>query len=432
MQPTPFSYKLTDKLQIEKTDFEVSHKAFLVLCGKKQFYCSFLVKEILVGMNENKSVQQIHSDLNHNSTYQKLMVQDLEKIIDTKIRSLGILINDQNTNSPKREIAYDTDSIKTQRTLLNEAKTHFLATLFKSFYQKWLVIVFVCIGFVSHSFYFISHSIIAEKTKVWIEASALEYILIYLLIILVFIFHEIGHASAALHFRIRTPRIGYGFYLVYPVFFTEISEAWKLQPKKRMVINLGGVYFQWIAGSFFIFLDYLNVGTTSIWSAVVAINFFRLFYSFIPFMKADGYWIFSDGFGLRNLRQKSNQFLGIIFKSFSFQKARQITETKLQFYALSFFSFGTLIFFSFWFVVLGIMVWTFTPTLPNIIMSFYSKFQTATTISEYFKVILQSILLFITLLGVVVFVFRLAGLIRFALHSLFKKENETGLEAEII
>ncbi len=435
MQPIISPYELIDTLQIVKTDFEVSHKQFLILCGKKQFYCGLLVKEILVGLNEKKTLSEIHSSLIQHSAYEKLTSEDIEKIIDKKILPLGVLLNHEDVEENKnlkQEISYDADSIKTQRTLFNESKTHFLASIFKIFYQKWVIIFSVLFGFFAHIFYLSSHSVFGEKAKIWAEASALEYLLIYFLIIFIFIFHEIGHASAALHFGIRTPRIGYGFYLVYPVFFTQISEAWKLQPKKRMVINLGGIYFQWIAGSIFILLDYFNVVSTHLWSGIVVINFVRLLYSFVPFMKADGYWIFSDGFGLTNLRKKSNQFLAAIFKSFSFQKAHQITETKTQFYALTFFSFGTVLFFSFWFAVLGILIWKFTPMLPSILISFYDKFQTATSISQYLKVTLQSILLCITLLGVAIFVIRMLGLIRFAIQFLFKKEAQTDLKAKPI
>ncbi len=430
MQQTNSSYKLLDRLQIEKTDFEVAHKQFLILYGKKQFYCGILIKEILSGLNENKSLTQIHSQLGENLAYQNLTLLDIKKIIDKKIMPLGVLtnLNEEEKTTTEKKITYDTDSIKTQRTLLNKQKTHFLASIFKLLYYKWAVIFCVLSGFFMHYFYLSSHSIFEEKAKIWVGASALEYILIYFLIILIFVFHEVGHASAALHFKIRTPRIGYGFYLVYPVFFTEISEAWKLQPKKRMIINLGGIYFQWIAGSIFILLDYFNFASTSIWSGIVIINFVRLLYSFVPFMKADGYWIFSDGFGLANLREKSNQFLIAVFKSFSLKKARRITKNKTQFYALSFFSFGTVLFFSFWFCALGIIIWKFAPMLPSILVSFYDKFQSATSILGYMKVILQSVLLCITLLGVFIFIIRMIGLIRFVSQFLFEKQHKTDLE----
>ncbi len=422
MQTIDVSYNLIDILQVKKTDFEVLHKQFLILCGTKQFYCGFLIKEILTGLNDKKSFSQIHSQLIQHSAYQHLKLDDVEKIIDKKIRPLGVLVGKEN-EIIKQKIDYDNDSIKSQKTLFNASKTHFLASAFKFLFQKWVAVFFILSGLFAHVFYLSSHSVFEEQHSVWTEASALEYLLIYLFILLIFVFHEAGHSSAALYFGIRTPRIGYGFYLIYPVFFTQISEAWKLQPQKRIIINLAGVYFQWIAGSIFILLDYFSIASTTMWSGIVAINFVRLLYSFVPFMKADGYWIFSDGFGLTNLREKSNEFLVAIFKYFSFRKARQITDTKTQFYALAFFSFGTVLFFGFWFSVLAIIAWNFAPALPDFLISFYDKWQNATLISHYLKIIVQFILFCITLLGFAIFIVRMIGLIRFAVQFLVKEES---------
>jgi len=105
--------------------------------------------------------------------------------------------------------------------------------------------------------------------------------------------HEIGHAAALRHYRQQPGAIGIGLYLgLLPVFYTDISRAWRLPVSGRVVVNLGGVYFQsiyatglmawgWLLSSDML----LAAGATSLLLAVAQT---------IPFARADGYWVLSD------------------------------------------------------------------------------------------------------------------------------------------
>ena len=46
--------------------------------------------------------------------------------------------------------------------------------------------------------------------------------------------------------------MGVGLYLFRPVFYTDLSNAWKLNRKKRIVTDLGGIYFQVIMIFFYL------------------------------------------------------------------------------------------------------------------------------------------------------------------------------------
>src|SRR5207237_7454780 len=68
-------------------------------------------------------------------------------------------------------------------------------------------------------------------------------LLVLLLVILSAGFHELGHA-AALRYAGGTPRsFGFGMYLMYPVFFTDVSDSYRLWRWARVRPDLGGFYF---------------------------------------------------------------------------------------------------------------------------------------------------------------------------------------------
>jgi putative peptide zinc metalloprotease protein len=56
-------------------------------------------------------------------------------------------------------------------------------------------------------------------------------------------FHECGHAAACRYGGARPGRIGIGIYLVWPVFYTDVTDSWRLSKRGRLRTDLGGVYF---------------------------------------------------------------------------------------------------------------------------------------------------------------------------------------------
>ena len=54
--------------------------------------------------------------------------------------------------------------------------------------------------------------------------------------------HELGHASACRYYELEHGGIGFGLYLNFPVFYTDVSSIWKLSRKKRLLVCI----FRWI------------------------------------------------------------------------------------------------------------------------------------------------------------------------------------------
>jgi putative peptide zinc metalloprotease protein len=78
---------------------------------------------------------------------------------------------------------------------------------------------------------------------------SLKFLLCLLVLYGCSILHEFGHAAAGKRFGATPGDIGFGFYFIAPVFFSDLSDVWKLPPKERIIVNLGGIYFELIVAS---------------------------------------------------------------------------------------------------------------------------------------------------------------------------------------
>ncbi len=122
-------------------------------------------------------------------------------------------------------------------------------------------------------------------------------------------FHEVGHATAAARFGVAPKAIGFGFYLIFPVFYTDVTNVWKLDKRQRIIVNLAGVYFQLLFSVALIGMFYLvpaanDLGRT-VTGTVLSMNVFVVLYSLNPFLRNDGYWVYSDFFEIPNLMSRS-------------------------------------------------------------------------------------------------------------------------------
>ena len=115
--------------------------------------------------------------------------------------------------------------------------------------------------------------------------------------------HELGHASASARYGVPARDIGFGLYLIYPVFYNDVTSAWRLPRRQRVVIDLAGAFFQFLVGAV-----YALVGRVTGWHVfeLTAVAVFSLgaLYILLPIFKFDGYWLWTDLLGVDNLSRQ--------------------------------------------------------------------------------------------------------------------------------
>jgi putative peptide zinc metalloprotease protein len=109
-------------------------------------------------------------------------------------------------------------------------------------------------------------------------------------------FHELGHAAALHYAGGRIKGMGAGLYIVYPAFFTDVSDNYRLPRWQRVRTDLGGFYFNLIFGLGIMGL-YLLSGWEFLLLMVLMINF-EIIHQLMPFLRLDGYWALADITGI--------------------------------------------------------------------------------------------------------------------------------------
>jgi putative peptide zinc metalloprotease protein len=124
--------------------------------------------------------------------------------------------------------------------------------------------------------------------------------------------HELGHAFTAARFGCRVPSMGICFLVMFPVLYTDVTDAWRLRDRReRLMIGGAGVAVELMIACFATFAwSFLPEGVfkslafslaTVGWVLSLAINL-------NPLMRFDGYYLFADALGIDNLQSRAFAF----------------------------------------------------------------------------------------------------------------------------
>lgn len=115
-------------------------------------------------------------------------------------------------------------------------------------------------------------------------------------------FHELGHASACQYYGISHGAVGFGLYMNFPVFYTDVSQVWKLRRRQRIVVNLAGAYFQLLL-MLPLLCIYFQTYSPILRFVLITANL-NFLITLNPVFKFDGYWVMADLLGVPNLRSR--------------------------------------------------------------------------------------------------------------------------------
>jgi len=227
----------------------------------------------------------------------------------------------------------------------------FLKKEYVNYFTRYLTFLFnkrLFYPFLFLMSFFITVMIVANYTVI-LENSANIFSLNLFIYLIAFefgsMFHELGHAAACRKFGANHGGIGFGFYLFLPVLFADVSDVWKLKPKERIIVNLGGIYFEMIIATILLILYFFNHKIAFL--VIPCLLMLNTLYNLNPLIKFDGYWVLSDATNTPNLHKRA---IGKLKEFIRFVVKKENYTFKLKDYFLIIYS---VISYSFIFVLLG-------------------------------------------------------------------------------
>jgi putative peptide zinc metalloprotease protein len=138
-----------------------------------------------------------------------------------------------------------------------------------------------------------------------LQLENVNYSLLYGVMLASFLLHELGHLAACRRWHCPHGPLGFGLYFFNPVFYVNVTAAWRLSRRQRAVLDLGGIYVQ---------LAFVSALSAAAWlvhdnTFLLALLFTDMLVlaNFEPFMKLDGYWLLSDLAGVPNLHARAGE-----------------------------------------------------------------------------------------------------------------------------
>jgi multidrug efflux pump subunit AcrA (membrane-fusion protein) len=134
-------------------------------------------------------------------------------------------------------------------------------------------------------------------------------VIVWPMLLLIGTVHECAHGLTCKRYGGEVHEIGFLMLFLLPCCYCNVSDAWLIREKsKRLWVTFAGGYFELFLWALAVFVWRLTVsGSLVNYMAfvVLSISGIQTLFNFIPLVKLDGYYLFSDALELPNLQERA-------------------------------------------------------------------------------------------------------------------------------
>jgi putative peptide zinc metalloprotease protein len=221
---------------------------------------------------------------------------NVRQLAEGQLRPLGVLAQPDGSTPelPKRQALL---SLRHRRPILRERAVNGIARAFAWLHAQPLKALLLTALLVFDAWLFAVHGIAGGIRDVLYEPAWLLAVLVS--IVVATAFHEFGHASACRASGGRPGEMGVGVYLIWPAFYCDVTDAYRLDRRGRLRTDLGGVYFN---GLFALGCGaaYFATGHEALLFAAFVQHMIML-QQLLPLLRFDGYYVLSDLTGVPDI-----------------------------------------------------------------------------------------------------------------------------------
>ncbi len=250
---------------------------------------------VLSAVDGRRTYEEIAEVVSHR--YGRLLsADDAHTLCDSKLRTIGVL-RLADGGEPEVKRSNPLLALRLRYVVTDPAVTRRVTAPFARLFHPVVVAVLV-VAFLAVSGWVLFHKGLASATHQAFDEPGL-LLVVFALTVLSAGFHEFGHAAAARYGGATPGVMGTGLYLVWPAFYTDVTDSYRLGRAGRVRTDLGGLYFNAIVA-----LATFGVWFATGWDAIlliIATQILQMVRQLAPLVRFDGYHVLADVTGVPDL-----------------------------------------------------------------------------------------------------------------------------------
>lgn len=289
----------------EMQDMGFNDRQWLVQRGGRFIQLTELLYHILEQANGDRTLEEIAARVTE-STDWLVSADNVRQLVLTKLVPLGLITPADGAGEPhRREQARSPLALNMRTRMLAPSIIDPISRVLQHLYAPPVFILVLALAAFAHGWVYLVHGVNGSLRDTLNTPGGLLIVLTILLAASVF--HEFGHASALRYGGGRARGMGMGLYLVYPAFYTDTTDSYRLGRWARVRTDLGGFYFH-LAFALGLIGLYLLLGQEFLLLPVLLINL-DIVRQCMPFVRFDGYWVLADLTGIPDFFSQMAAFL---------------------------------------------------------------------------------------------------------------------------
>ena len=277
--------------EMPETGFQ--ERQWLVMRNGQFVQLSELLYRVCEYCDGQRTLEQIAEAVSA-STDWSLDASQIGLLIDKKLAPLGLVWTDAHMVDAEGDRAASPLRLQLRTKAVGPAAVEPATRLLQVLFAPALMVPVLGLAVAAHVWLYAVHGMSNTLLTMFRTPAAVLVVLPVLLVAMAF--HELGHASALRYGGGRVRSMGVGLYLIFPAFYTDTTDAYRLNRWARVRTDLGGFYFTLIFALGLIGL-YAATGLEVLLIPVLLLDL-DVIYQCLPFVRLDGYWALADVTGI--------------------------------------------------------------------------------------------------------------------------------------
>jgi putative peptide zinc metalloprotease protein len=282
-----------------------------------------LLHQVVTAVDGRRTVGEVAEQVSA-SYGRQVRPDDVRQLVDQTLRPLGLL-RLADGSEPELRRSSPLLALRFRKVVTDPEVTRRLTAPFAILFSPLVVVPVVLAFGVVAGWVLFSQGLAAATAQAF--GNPALFLTVVVVTVLSAGFHEFGHAAAARYGGSTPGAMGFGIYLFWPAFYTDVTDSYRLGRAGRVRTDLGGLYFNAL-----VVLAAFGVWWVTGWHAVlliVATQVVQMIRQLAPMLRFDGYHVLADLTGVPDLYQR----MGPVLKGLVPGRWRQPEATALKTWA---------------------------------------------------------------------------------------------------